>query len=164
VVGTVGARQAGTGSSEAQMLQGIWSELRGLRLAVERGNAVQGRIQIALQRLQLQQTQVNKLSNDLEGIRRELTRSEADHARASNVLAALESNAEQETDPEKQKRLRNEQRDVKSMLEERGRTVQELHVREAELRSSLQIEQSKLADLQGRLDLLERSVESPPAQ
>ena len=160
-----GQAAASSEASPAQPLQAISSELRQLRLAIERTNAVNARMQITLQRLQIQQGQVNRISTALESVHGEITRAEREQAQTSSHVSDLESRLEQEPDPARQKQMREELKYFKSVeLEERSHALQDLHSREAEMNASLQNEQAKWNDLQGRLDSLEKSLEPRPAQ
>src|SRR5712671_6404669 len=63
------------------------------------------RIQIAVERLKLQQEQVARVSRQLEDLRRELDRSRSDQLKIHQRLEALSSAATQTTDPQKRKDL-----------------------------------------------------------
>ena len=147
---------------DRQMLEQLVSEVRQLRLAIERTNSVSSRLQIILQRIQLQQNQVNRISGQLEVVRNQIATSEADQSQASSNLTAIESRIEQEQNPNTQKMLQEQQRVMKALVEQKSRVVQDERTREAELTSSIQIEQGKLGELQTRLDSLEKVIEPPP--
>jgi septal ring factor EnvC (AmiA/AmiB activator) len=152
------------GPSDAQILQQLVTELRQLRLAIERTNSVNSRLQITLQRIQFQQNQVNRVSGQLESIRNEITKSETEQSMASNNLADLESRIEQEQNPNTQKTLQGEHAYMKAFAEQKARVVQDERTREAELTSSLQAEQGKLSELQTQLDSLEKLIEPQQQQ
>jgi hypothetical protein len=144
------AEQAAASSepSHAQELQAVCSELRQLRLAIERATSVHTRMEITLQRMQLQQGQVNRISAALESVHGEIARAEREQAQTASYLLDLESRLEREQDPTRQRQMREEQRHLKTViLEERSHALQDLRSREAEMTSSLQNEQTKLNDL-----------------
>jgi len=152
------------GPSDTQILQQLVAEVRQLRLALERTNSVNSRLQITLQRIQVQQKQVNRISGQLESLHNGIVRSEAERGQASSNLADLESRIEQEQNPNTQKTLQGEQKYMKAAAEQKARVVQDERTREAELTSALQAEQAKLSELQTRLDSLEKLIEPQQAQ
>jgi chromosome segregation ATPase len=160
---SVNAQQTTPVPPDTQILQQLVTEVRQLRLALERTNSLSSRLQITLQRIQLQQNQVNRISGQLESLRNEIVRSDAEQGQASSNLTELEGRIEQEQNPNTQKTLQGEQQYMKALVEQKARIVQDEQTREAELASSLQAEQGKLSELQTRLDSLEKLV-APQAQ
>ena len=158
------ATQPFSRASEVRVLQELVNEVKQLRLALVQTNAISSRLQITLQRIQLQQNQVNRISVQLESIRSQILRSEAEQGQASSNLANLESRLDQEQNPNSQKALQEEQKFMKALAEQKARVVQDERTREAELTSSLQVEQGKLSELQARLDSLEGLMSPQPAQ
>jgi septal ring factor EnvC (AmiA/AmiB activator) len=131
---------------------------------LERTNSISSRLQITLQRIQLQQNQVNRISGQLESLRNEIVRSETEQGQTASNLTDLESRIEQEQNPNTQKTLQSEQKYMKALAEQKSRVVQDERAREGELASSLQTEQEKLSELQARLDSLEKLIESSQAR
>src|SRR5690349_15721590 len=74
-------------STDAQTMQALLSEVRQLRTAIERAMALQPRIQITLERMQVGQRRIEQLSRPLEDVRRQI----AGHARSAGDQAAIES-------------------------------------------------------------------------
>jgi chromosome segregation ATPase len=151
---------APAGSSDAQILQELVSEVRQLRLVLARTSAISSRLQITLQRVQLQQNQVNTISDRLASVRNEIARLQTEQAQASGHLSDIDNRIEQEQNPNTQKALQSEQRYMKTDIEQKARVIQDQTSREGELAASLQSEQSKLNELQTRLDSLEKSMEA----
>jgi chromosome segregation ATPase len=160
---SVNAQQTTPVPPDTQILQQLVTEVRQLRLALERTNSLSSRLQITLQRIQLQQNQVNRISGQLESLRNEIVRSDAEQGQASSNLTELEGRIEQEQNPNTQKTLQGERQYMKALVEQKARIVQDEQRREAELASSLRAEQGKLSELQTRLDSLEKLV-APQAQ
>jgi chromosome segregation ATPase len=156
---SVSASAQQPGPSDTQILQQLVTEVRQLRLALERTNSVNSRLQITLQRIQLQQNQVNRISGQLESLRNEIVKSEAEQGQVSSNLTDLESRIEKEENPDTQKTLQGEQKYMNVVAEQKTRVVQDERIREAELTSSLQAEQGKLSELQTQLDSLEKLIE-----
>ena len=82
---------APAGSSDVQILQELVSEVRQLRLALVRTSAISSRLQITLQRVQLQQNQVNTIAERLASVRNEIARLQAEQAQASGNLSDIDS-------------------------------------------------------------------------
>src|SRR5690348_13180496 len=156
------AQQAASVPANTPVLEQLVTEVRQLRLALERTSVINSRLQITLQRIQLQQNQVNRITAQLETLRNDIVRSEADQSQAASNLTDLESRIEQEQNPNTQKTLQSEQKYIKALVEQKSRVVQDQRVKEGELASSLQTEQGKLGELQTRLDALDKLIESPP--
>jgi tRNA C32,U32 (ribose-2'-O)-methylase TrmJ len=76
-----------SGSPDTQLLQALVSELRQIRLAMEHANAVSVRMQATLQRMQTEQSQVNRLSGELDSVHREVMRAETEQAQESAHLS-----------------------------------------------------------------------------
>lgn len=148
------------GSSDTQILQELVSEVRQLRLALMRTSTISSRLQITLQRVQLQQNQVNAISDRLASVRNEIARLQTEQTQASGNLSDIDGRIEQEQNPNTQKVLQSEQKHMKALVEQKSRAIQDETSREGELAASLQSEQSKLNELQTRLDSLEKSMEA----
>jgi chromosome segregation ATPase len=146
------------GNSDSQILQELVSEVRQLRIVLARTSALSSRLQITLQRLQLQQNQVNTISDRLASVRNEITRLQTEQARDSGSLSDIENRLEQEQNPNTQKVFQSEQKFMKTAIEQKAREIQDETSREGELAASLQSEQSKLNELQTRLDSLEKAM------
>jgi len=85
--------------SETRALQELVAEVRELRLAVERTNSISLRLQITLQRIQLQQNQVSRISGQLESLRNAMMKSQADEKQAAGNLTSIDSRIDQEQNP-----------------------------------------------------------------
>ena len=152
-----------SGASEAQILQDLVTEVRQLRFALERTTSVNSRMQVTLQRIQLQQKQFSRVASQLESIRDGIRRLEAEQADMSNHTTDVESRIEQEQNPDKQKQLQDEQKQMKLALDQKERLIQDERTRESELSSRLEAEQSRLSELQANLDSLEKRMEAEAA-
>ena len=151
-----------TDSSNAPVLQELLREVRQLRLSLERASAVSARLQITLQRVQLQQNQANRVAGELDSVRSSLMRAESEQAQTAANLADIEGRLSQ--DSNRQKELQEMQREMKRALEQQIHNTQDLRTKEGELAASWQQEQSKLNEFQVRLDALEKAAELPPTQ
>lgn len=157
------ASAASSGRSEAQILEDLVAEVRQVRLALERTTSINSRLQITLQRVQLQQNQVSRISSQLESLHDGIGRLESEQSDLSNHMADIESRIEQEQNADRQKELQSEQKQIKFSIDQKGQAIQEQRTREGELTSQLQVEQSRLNQLQADLDLLEKQIEAETA-
>src|SRR5215831_12171359 len=58
--------------SDSSVIQALLSEVHQLRLAIERTNSIGPRIQLAVERVRIQQQVVTRLSDQLEAVRNDL--------------------------------------------------------------------------------------------
>jgi len=137
------------------------AEVHQLRLALERSTEIAPRIQIAVERLKLQQEQVAGVSRQLEDLRRELDHSRSAHPKMLQRLQAVENEVTQNADPQKQKDLNAMLSMFKLETEQAEKSLQQFQAREGELTSQLQSEQSKLIELNDRSDQMERALNVP---
>ena len=87
--------------SDASVIQALLSEVHQLRLAIERSNTLSLRIQLAVERMRLQQQVVSRLSDQLEGARQDLDRMQAEATRAAEHVKGVESELDQTSEPDK---------------------------------------------------------------
>lgn len=146
-------------------IQALLAEVRQLRLALERSAVVAPKIQVTLQRIQLQQDHVSRLSRQLDDFRDQQARSASEVANMTARIKEAEAHSLQEQDPARRKTLEDEIKMTKVHLQaqteqQRMREVQ-LQARESELAGRLRTEQARLGELNDRLSVLERMLELP---
>jgi chromosome segregation ATPase len=146
---------------DSAILQSLLTEVRQLRMAVERAASVLPQTQVLLQRFQLQQQHVETLSRQLEQLRDRITRSSAEDAHFAAEVRDVESGERQEKDATRRRELEERLKTAKAQLEQQAISDQQQRARESQLAGQLQNEQSKLNDLQERLDALERLLQAP---
>jgi len=153
------AAQAQT--SDAPTLHALLAEVHQLRLALERSTQVAPRIQIAVERLKLQQEKVARTAQQLDELRRDLDRSRSDQPKIQQRLQAIENEANQAVDPAQRRHLEEAMKQFKLEAEQREKSLQQMQAREGELSSQLQTEQARLTELNDRLDQIERALSVP---
>jgi chromosome segregation ATPase len=160
----VGPAPAQTNSNDST-IQALLIEVRQLRQALERSAVVAPRIQVTLQRIQLQQDQVSRLSRQVEDVRDRIAQSASDTARATTELKLSEGRLEKELDPLRRKTMEDELRaktsHLESFREQQSVDEEKQRARESELSGRLRTEQGKLDELNDHLNVLERLLESP---
>lgn len=122
------------------------------------------RVQVLLQRLQIQQTAVTRLSRDLEDIRSQITHENLEVTSGEKAIADAEERARQEQNPAMKQAREERQRQFKSNIETHKAVEQQLQARAGEIATQLQVEQGKLEALEARLDALDKQLDAPPRQ
>jgi predicted nucleic acid-binding Zn-ribbon protein len=144
--------------SDGQTIQTLLAEVHQLRLALERSTQIAPRIQIAVERLKLQQKQVARVAKQLDDLRCELDHSRAEQPKIQQRLERLSSAEASATDPQQHKDFETELSVCKIEAEQAEKSLQQMQAREGELASQFQVEQAKLTELNDRLDQIERSL------
>ena len=142
----------------------LLAEVRQLRMAVERATSVLPQTQVLLQRTQLQQQHVETLSRQLEQLRDQITKSSAEDAHFAAELRDAEARASQEQDANRRRDVDQRLKSAKAQLEQQAMHDLAQRARESQLAGQLQNEQSKLNELQERLDALERMLQAPTSK
>ena len=162
----VQAQSPGSGSQD--IMPALLAEVRGLRAAMEQMTSAGGRIQLALGRLQLQEQRLTAANARLLDVRNELTSAQRRYAEVQEQITGFEAtlsgrDAEMPKgpgpSPEQMRhmvalQLRDSQRELATI----GNDVNRLAAHEAAAANDVASEQSRWADLNGRLDELERAL------
>jgi hypothetical protein len=138
-------------------LETLLAEVRQLRLAIERSSILGPKIQLAVQRLSLQDQKMARISSELDSTRREIADRTEGQQRVAQQIANLEQRLAGETDPERRKQLETEREHMKAMPNQP--MDPHLLARETELATSLQREQSVVQGINAKLEALERFLE-----
>jgi predicted nucleic acid-binding Zn-ribbon protein len=141
-------------------LESLLNEVRLLRRTLQRTGLNAYRSQIILERMRAHNEQVVRLTRMLEDVREEMENIEATIPRFIEQSKMLESQLEQETDMSKRTILEYEQKERKQAVEQYKKRLERQREREQQLANQLRSEQAKLGELESRLDLLEREIES----
>jgi hypothetical protein len=147
-------------SSDATM-QALLAEVRQLRLALERSAVVAPKIQMTLQRLQIQQDSVSRASRELDATRSQIAKVTEEQSGIAGEIKRGEEMTTQEHDPVRRKDIEGRVMAMKSVLDQQTTRTSELRGREVELSGRLRAEQAKLDELNDRLNVLEKQLESP---
>jgi SMC interacting uncharacterized protein involved in chromosome segregation len=142
----------------------LLTEVRQLRLALERSALLAPKIQVTLQRMQLQQDAVSRVSRQLEDVRDQIAKAAAEEANLASHAKGLEERIAQEQEPVRRKQMEEEVKHLKQRLgksEQQSMNEGQQRARESELAGRLQTEQAKMNELNERLTALERLLEAP---
>ena len=141
-------------------LKALLSEVRQLRLTLEKSISLAPRMQLLIERAKLQDQKVTRISQQLDEVRKHIAAETGRQTNAAERLAKAELELSSETNADRRKELEDLQA---AMKVEAGRGAdQQLRAREGELASALQTEQAALDELNGKLDAIERQLEALP--
>jgi hypothetical protein len=150
-------------SGGEQTLQALLSEVHELRVTLQRANLNTYHAQITIERMKLQQQRVDRLQAQLVEVRKQLAETRKPLSWIPTTLKNDEMRLAQETDAAKRADLERGIRHLKVELEEATQKEQQEQAYETQLNAQLQIEQAKLAELNERLDTLQRELETQMA-
>jgi chromosome segregation ATPase len=143
-----GKTQAAVRPSSEQSLQELVTEVRQLRATLQRLNAVVYKGQVLLERLKLQQEQVNRSSRELGDVRENIQELKAAQLRVKEQMRLLEEGVESGV------RHSSELAQVKAEFEAIVQREQRLIMRETQLAADLEAARARLNDLNDKLNAL----------
>ena len=146
--------------SEAQTLSTLLTEVQRLRLAIERNTLLGARTQIAILQLQNQQGRTDKVSKDLDDVRKEISEIEKERASLSGALKDSEARLSLPSITNEQRVVLEQQiKALKNAMEQPSPRELQARAREAEIAGQLQSEQSRLAQLQSQIAEMDRVLD-----
>ena len=148
-------------SSECSVIQALLSEVHQLRLALERSSTIAPRIQIAVERVKIQQETVARLSKQLEDVQLEFAREQASRENQGEQVKILERHMTETVDPVERKRLEQFTDTFQAQSQALQKVLQSIQAREADVTSRLRSEQATLDGLNDRLNQIERELTAP---
>jgi chromosome segregation ATPase len=153
-----------TQMKETDALQSLLVEVRQLRQDIEAMTVTSQRVQIALSALQMQDAAVARATQRADNARIKCVSEEVNRQYTASETQRLEGSLATETVPESQdKVIQSRLSEMKSALERQTTEVQTCQVAEAEASSQLRNEQTKLTDLQDRIERLDKTLEKASA-
>jgi hypothetical protein len=142
----------GARPTQEQSLQDLVNEVRQLRAMLQRINVTVYKTNVVMERLKLQQDVVARQARDLDEVREKLGETRTEIMKLKEVVKSGENGASAGTvNPEVVAKYKLE-------LEEMLQREQRLVMRETQLLNQLSMARNKLAELNGRLDLLEMEI------
>src|SRR5262249_6037857 len=97
-------------------LPALLTEVRALRIAMERSATIAPRIQIAMSRLQFEEQRVAQLSAQVDRARQDLSRAVVEQQKLADALAEIDKQLTIETDEPRRRAMLSEQGDIKRRL------------------------------------------------
>lgn len=141
-------------------LQSLLVEVHQLRQDIEAMTVASQRVQIALYALQMQDAAVTRAAQRLDNIRGKCARAEEDGRQTARDMQGFESRLTSGTLPESDaKAVQARMAEMKILLDAQAADVQTCQATEADASSQLRNDQAKLADVQDRIDRLDKALE-----
>lgn len=156
-------------AEEGSALRELLNEVHLLRLVLQNTTAGGKRIQLAAERVRLQQERVDKAGRDLDETRNQLADLKANQLRIHEMLKEVERQVRQEAFPARRAELEKQYRLTRIELDPLAERDSRLRERESQQIALLAAEQTKLQELNEKLNALERefeeqaTAEKPPA-
>ena len=147
-----GAGHAQTTDRTDQAISDLLKEVRLLRKDLRQITANAFRANSLIERLRLQQGQINRLTQELNTVRSQLREIKYSRNDLMSKLKDLEKNIDAGLTPP------SETEPIKTTLAELDRREAELMTRESQLASELTVQQGVLEDLSNKLDNIEREL------
>lgn len=147
--------------NDNQVIRALLDEVHLLRLVLEDKNTLASRLQIAIERIKLQQGTVAGLAKDLEETRSKIADLKVTTTRMTEFIKDLEIQIRNEMFPARRVELEKQLRMLKIELEALQQLQQRQQEREGVLNSQLQFEQARLRELNAKLDALEDEFDRP---
>lgn len=146
---------------DKQVLRTLLDEVRQLRLALQRSNALNHKVQIALERLRLQQARVDSLTRSLENLRTRISDLKNARPQMEEQIKNADEMIARATEQNRREEIEHQLKEMKTRLASWSREEEQLREREVALSSELQIEQNKLNELHGQLENMVRQLDGP---
>jgi len=144
-----------------QTLQQLLTEVRELRLAVQRATVSNTRFQMLIERVRVQQAHVDALTRQLENIHSQAAEMKAAKPQMEQQIKDAEDLLDRMTELNAHGELESRIKFIKTNLARLAQEDERLHDREAALETELQAAQSKLNGLNGQLDSLMSELKGP---
>jgi chromosome segregation ATPase len=140
--------------SSDQSMKELINEVRLLREEVRRLTSGAYRAQAMLERLKLQQEQVNRLNHDWMAVRNELSGIRGGRAEVKEKIVATQERIAAGTAPN------GDINGLKAMLSDLDQREQDLILKESQLSGQLNLERTTMEELQKKLDAIDIELQS----
>jgi chromosome segregation ATPase len=161
LLASVSTRTSAQAPSSNDVNVALIRELHDLRLAIEKLASATSRVQVLSARAGQQEQLISSLMTQLITLNGKLGESNADIAFESAILEQLKERIRIESDPAVRTALEQQQRASAAELDRKRLMQSAVQAQADALRQQISAEQSNLADIQRRLDDLDRPVVDP---
>lgn len=144
-----------------QTLKQLLTEVRELRLAVQRATVSNTRFQMLIERVRVQQVHVDALSRQLENLHSQAAEMKALKPQMEQQIKDAEDLLDRTPDPNAHAELESRIKVVKANLARLAQEDERVRNRETALDTELQGAQAKLNELNGQLDSLMSELKGP---
>ena len=139
----------------------LLTEVRELRLALQRATVSNTRFQMLIERARVEQIHVDALRHELEGVRSQLSEMQAMKPRMQQQIKDAEDGLDRVTDSNSHADLEARIKTMKADLARFGPEEERLRNRDAALDTEFQVAQAKLNELNTKLDALMSELKGP---
>ncbi|HEY2011902.1 MAG TPA: hypothetical protein VGH38_00315 [Bryobacteraceae bacterium] len=150
---------ANPATSEGATIQALLTEVRQLRLALERSTSVVPRLQLAIARFQTQQERVDRLDRELRAFRSQLASESSNKDRVAASLRLMEDRASQTQDQAARRPIEDAMKSMKAELEQQALREQQQRAQEIDIANQFRTEQAKLEELSDQLNQLDKKMQ-----
>jgi hypothetical protein len=149
-------------SNDSKTLESLLTEVRELRLAIERSTLLGARTQLAVSHLQLDEAAATRAAQQLADLRSEGPASTGHVAELTERAKHLEDSrtSPEWTAPQKHDELETLIKQTKLELDQAAAYEQQRAVRESDLASQLQRAQAQVADTRARIAQMEQALDA----
>jgi len=145
---------------DTQTIQVLLNEVRLLRRTLQQTGLNAYRSQLIVEGMRAHTEKAERLTRLLEDVRDEIEGIGTTIPRMIEQGKVLDTMIDQEMDPTKRVRLEFEAKDAKRSIEQYKARQERQREREQQLATQLRAEQTRLEELEGRLDAMEREIQS----
>ncbi len=138
----------------------LLDEVRELRLVLQKTGSTAQRVQISVERVRIQQQRVDALVKEKESMKQKVKNLERDIPRMIEAAAHSERSIELAKTPTERAERERAAKDIKADIEIYKEDLEEMRELELQLNAKIRAEQTKLDELNSRLDSVEREMES----
>jgi hypothetical protein len=154
------ALAAQTADSDQQVTRTLISEIQQLRLAIERSTLLNARTQLAVSQLQLQESSLSRIKQQLDDARSQAPGLNGQKVRIAETIKQLEQNRTTVTDPREAADLELRLKEMRLELDQANAMEQVRSARESDLAVQLQTAQADIADARSRIAEMERALDA----
>jgi len=144
-----------------QTLKQLLVEVHELRIAFQRATADNNRFQMLIERTRVEQTHVESVRRELEGVRSQLSDLQAMKPRMQQQIKDAEDGLDRVTDPNPHADLEARIKTMKADFARIGAEEERLRNHEASLDSEFQAAHARLNELNSQMDALMNETKGP---
>jgi division protein CdvB (Snf7/Vps24/ESCRT-III family) len=146
-------------TADSVTIQLLLEEVRQMRVALERYGLILPRLQLASQRVQLQQDRLDRMSRELQELRVQMAQHASERDRLVSMVKELESEAGQSSDPSRRKEMEAISRKMTGELERQNSRMQQERTLEMDLSLRFKAEEARLQELSSQVETWERELD-----
>ena len=150
----------GTTADDPNPIQAILKEVKQIRASIPRSNLYSFNAEITMNRLRLQVETVKALTTRLEETKASIKKLNDESEEQRLIRKTLEERLQRTIDPIQRAGMEYAIEQLKLKVNNAFQNIQELRAQEYRLTNQVQLEQSRVDELNSRLDALQRELEA----